>query len=653
MAGDKQRYHFRRWEWAGLVLVCLLAAFLRLGKPGVVEFKRDEANLSRLALDFVSGEKFPFLGIGSSVGFPNAPINVYLFGIPYAISNNPLIATLFVGFLNILAVALLWKMTRRYFGSDAALIAGLFYAVSPWAAIYSRKIWAQDVLPPFVIATVFSGILGFVEAKPKRWAQLIHLTLLALTVQIHLGAVTLIPITLLMVGMGWRKWRREFWISIGIAVLLCLPYLYGLYDADLLSISAIRNSLNQSADESPSELRQLSTTTLDYAWFVVAGTNIHSLTGEQQFQRYLDSVPPVYTLFKLIPLAVIFSAAGMALWAYRKRSLLLMIFVVWLVLPVLIFSYTWAAPQPHYVIPMMPAAFVILGVGIANAGRFLAQKNRLFVPILGIGLATIVILQIWLFVALLNFLDKHDTSGAFGTPLHYLLDVRQDLLSEKTERVIFTSEGSSPLYDNDPAVWDVLLDDVQVEYVAASYLWIVPEKPTALLVSPAIGDDDAWLTRVGSVPDKAFALRPGEGHYRLWKSVPFDLPENSPEVEAHFANGVTLTQVWRENDALWLVWRVPENQNGVQYIVFIHALDAQESRIRQVDLPFWAESNWKAGDSVIFKTDLSLEGAQSLRIGMYTLVGSTNFRTSELLDAEGRYLDQWFSLELDDIPVID
>ena len=68
-----------------------LAAVLRLGAPGITEFKRDEATLSRLALDLAKGEDFPILGIGSSVGFPNAPINVYLFAIPYVFGDNPIL----------------------------------------------------------------------------------------------------------------------------------------------------------------------------------------------------------------------------------------------------------------------------------------------------------------------------------------------------------------------------------------------------------------------------------------------------------------------------------------------------------------------------------------------------------------------------------
>src|SRR5690606_37232666 len=154
---------YARWELALLAAILLLAGALRMGAPGITEFKRDEANLSRLALDLAQGSDFPLLGISSSVGIPNPPISAYLFALPYALDSTPLLATVFVGALNVLAVALTWLLMRRAFDARPALIAALLYAASPWAVLFSRKIWAQDLLPPFVVGAVLLGIMGFRE----------------------------------------------------------------------------------------------------------------------------------------------------------------------------------------------------------------------------------------------------------------------------------------------------------------------------------------------------------------------------------------------------------------------------------------------------------------------------------------------------------
>ncbi len=630
------RHPIRRWEWASVIAILFLAAILRLGLPGVVEFKRDEATLSRLALDLAQGEHFPWLGIGSSVGFPNSPINVYIFALPYLISDNPLITTLFVGFLNIVAVALLWKMARRYFGPQAALVSGILYAVSPWAALYSRKIWAQDILPPFVIATVFSALLGFVERK--RWAQLIHLPLLAITVQVHFGAVVLVPLTAIIALLHRQNWRREWWLSIGAAILMGMPYVYGLYEADQLSLAALRDSLASGAVDAEETPRELSSEALDYAWFTVAGTDIHSLAGAEQYQRYLNSVPSVYTLFKIIPLGVVL--ATMAL-LYRRPSRLVLILVIWLVLPVIAFSYTWAAPQPHYMIPMMPAAFLLLGGGLA----LLLEYGRSAIYGVGVVLAVLVLLQVWLYFSLLNFLDTHDTTGAFGTPLHYLLDVREDVLADDPASVIVVSEGASPEFDNDPAVWDILLDPVShVAYIKADYMWLVPHDHASLLVGPTISNEHSWRARLTQAPERVYDLRPDEGNYRLWREVSLDVPPLEP-VTARYANGVQLMGVAFDSDALWLEWLLPEPRSDIVYVVFVHVMNHAE-RIGQVDLPFIAERYWRAGDRLFMRMPLEIDQADRLHIGMYQVIGERGFRNSEYVDEQGRYLEQWFILPI-------
>jgi 4-amino-4-deoxy-L-arabinose transferase-like glycosyltransferase len=639
-------------EWFGLIAVLWLAAFLRFTQPGVTEFKRDEASLSRLSLNLAQGEDFPFLGIGSSVGFPNSPINVYIFAIPYTVSNNPIIATLFVGFLNVLAVALTWKLARRYFGVEAALVAALLLAVNTWAVIYSRKIWAQDLLPPFVVATLFTGLLGFVESKPKRWAQLIHLPLLAITAQIHFAAVILAPISLVMVGLGWRNVRRQFWISIGIAGLLCLPFAYGLYTDDLLSTAKIRESLDKSA-ENPTALaenpREISDTALDYAWFTLAGKNIHSLAGAVQFQQYLDSVPepPAYTLFNLIPLGVLLSAlvlAGMAWRQIATRRRVIIVLLVWLAIPVVAFTYTWTAVQPHYFIPMLPAAFIILGAGIEQLRAWQPLKKVAFASI-----GILAILQIWLFVALLNYLKTHHTPGAFGTPLADLMEVREAILEKGGDNILVISDGDSISFDNEPAVWDVLLDDVEnVSYLDPSHLWVIPAQPTTFLMTPNVNTTN--LGFLNSAPDELIALRPGEGEYRVWYQPTLELPQSPISTEARFVNGVYLESWWQGQDGIWLMWRLPAAQPGITYISFVHGLDANGEKISQSDLPLWPGDYWQASDRLIVRANLALTDVESLSIGMYRFleVGNGVYQNSELLDGDGRYVGQ--SLILDFAP---
>ena len=185
----------RRTEIILISLLLIAAAVLRMGWPGLTEFKADEARLLALALDMAEGQ-FALRGISSSVGFPNFPASVWIYSIPLFVWPHPYAATIFTGLLNTAAIAASYWFVRRYWGISAALAATLMLTVSPWAIIFSRKIWAQNLLPLFIVGWAIGAALAFVERRQKYiW---LHFVCLALSVQIHLAAIALVPVTVIL-----------------------------------------------------------------------------------------------------------------------------------------------------------------------------------------------------------------------------------------------------------------------------------------------------------------------------------------------------------------------------------------------------------------------------------------------------------------------
>ncbi|MBI5712616.1 MAG: glycosyltransferase family 39 protein, partial [Chloroflexi bacterium] len=176
-----------------LLFILAIAALLRLGWVNLTEFKADEARLYLLALDMAEFKSFALRGIGSSVGIPNFPISVWLFSIPLFIWKHPYSATLFVGLLSTIAVYVTYRVAKKYWGESTALVAALMFAVSPWAIIYSRKIWAQDLLPLFVIGYIATALAAFTQppegSKPSGGSLLLHFIILSAIVQIHLSGI--------------------------------------------------------------------------------------------------------------------------------------------------------------------------------------------------------------------------------------------------------------------------------------------------------------------------------------------------------------------------------------------------------------------------------------------------------------------------------
>src|ERR1700730_11628747 len=119
----------------GLLLALLLAAVTRLGWLGLIEFKNDESWALRVAASIARGQAHPLIGIGSSLGIPNAPFFVYLMAIPEIISHDPAVATALVGVLGVGAVGITFVFGRWLADDIAGIAAALLFAVSPWGII--------------------------------------------------------------------------------------------------------------------------------------------------------------------------------------------------------------------------------------------------------------------------------------------------------------------------------------------------------------------------------------------------------------------------------------------------------------------------------------------------------------------------------------
>ena len=193
-----------------LIVVLLLAAFLRFSYPGVNSFASDEARVSLMALDTVHGVQFATYGIPSSAGARNLPASIYAFVPPFMVSSDPLVATYFVGLLNIAAIAIVYIFASRLWGIPVAAAAALYLAIAPFNVFFSRNIWTQDLLLTLSSLWLISAYLA-VQSPSTRTRRL---SLLALTVitgvgfQIHFAAISLIFAWVYMVlrYKWWKNW---------------------------------------------------------------------------------------------------------------------------------------------------------------------------------------------------------------------------------------------------------------------------------------------------------------------------------------------------------------------------------------------------------------------------------------------------------------
>lgn len=624
---------------AGLIV---LAALLRLGHPQVIEFKRDEANLALLALDLARGVDFPLLGIGSSVGIPNSPLSVYIMALPFFFSGDPVIATQFVGLLNVLAVALVYLMMRRWWGFPGALIAALLYAASPWAVIYSRKIWAQDLLPFFILLAIWAGIAGFIEGK--RWGQLLHLPLMLLAALIHYAAFALLPLALLLIGAGRTLWKREAFISLLLVGLIALPFGIGAARAALLNVGTLQTLFERGGTDRSLEI---TLAPVELAAVTISGIDLHSLAGPDAYQDYLAAVPDAYPVFGLLAGLALLSLAWLVYRSIKgrdARTRLDGILLLWTTLPIAAFSLTWTRFYPHYLIPMIPAAFMVIGAAISDLWKSLAGRNPLRMGVFvvfGAALLSITLLQAYLSWTLLQFLNVNPTPNGFGIPMTYLNPVREAVIEQAPVQVIGDVGGLKIGIDDEPTVWKALLYDVPfLRFIDANNR-----------VYPA--DAALWLSRRCDVPGaEIFRLRADEeGCYAISSGPPDPLDEGAftdLESPLRLANGASIHAYDWSAPCLRLLWQTSATAD-VTYTFVVHFLDSAGSEILIADAPAWRGLYWQPGDRIVSRFCAEENEAGQIagvRLGMYWQDGA-NFYGIDLLDSMGAPYGQYDDVYFD------
>lgn len=611
----------RRLEWILVVVLLGIAALFRLGWPEISEFKRDEAQLYALALDVAEGH-WHWRGIGSSVGFPNSPVSVYVFAIPLLLWKSPLAATLWVGALNTLAVALAYLIARRYLGVTGALVTLAAYAVSPWGVIFARKIWAQNLLPPFALLHLLTGTLAFVEGR-RRWLAA-HLVTLAVTAQIHYAAFTLIPVT----ALAWWRCRQQVdWrmagLGAGLAALTALPFAAYLAGRALSVTPGEFTAL-------PARWPTLSAQALEYAGLILTGWQAYAITGEQVY-RDLLAVAPDLTAPGWVWLGLMAVGAGAWGWqAWRNRPAFTFQ-ALWLTsaaLPVLAFVPQVTPVYPHYFIHLMPLGYLLMGAGAASVWAGLPRWRPLWVTALAVSVAA----QAGFNATLWPMLAQRATPGAFGLPLHYLLAVAE---AAPPGAVILSADPDMP------TVLGVLMRGKAPRFAGASATAVFPAQDSVVLwpeATLAVDLYNRWQTSQRVIP-----LRHGEGAVRVLAGGPPPAPPRPLAASALLASGAEVLGVNPHGSAVDVWWQVSGVFTTADVTWFVHALDDSGQRTAQADAPTYLTSYWRVGDVVL--TQLPLAGpARRWRLGQYAALTHEPF---PVLDVAGQPAAPWLEVDVE------
>ena len=635
----------RTVEIIAVTLVLLLAAYLRLNHLEWTEFKLDEAHLSQIAFDMARHGEIPLTGIGSSVGIVNPPLAAWLLALPYAVSSSPMVATAFIALLNVVAVALCYGLSRRMFAPLgerawlAALIAALLFAVAPWAVIHSRKVWAQDLLPPFVLLYVWFGYRAFVQRK--AWSLIGHGMALAAMIQIHYSALWLIPVSVV--------WLIAFARRLRLAPLIVTALIGAAAFAPFVAADGLRGW--------PSVTRLLEmmqqpgvtdTAAIHLAWITTTGEEIHSLAGPQEFENYRARVPfndGVSALLGLLVIGGVIVAVIDVLAAVRQRgwddrSAASFLLVTWLLLPVIVQLSHRTPLYVHYFLIVLPAPLMLVGYFVArlllseekqSSGVTLRLLRR-WTALLAMTLVVIIaVAQAYQVLTLQEFVASRPTPGGMSVPIGYyeqtVNQAKLALLRSGGAEIVVNTHGSNPRADESPAIIDFLLNDVPHRFVDIGQA--IALYPAGSHIQIDYAPDGAQLTTESQRELLSqITLRAAEAPAVIYR---VEGASNSPcevsEAPARWSNGVSLLSAQidslnlGEKATLRLCLKIDQAAKE-EYHWTAQLWDEAGRRWAQVDDNGYPSRYWRAGDVIVqtLLIDVSADapaGDYVLRIGQY------------------------------------
>lgn len=649
-----------RWPSVLLLLAIALAATTRLAGIHLAEFKLDEVWALQMASDIRNGRALPPTGIGSSLGIPNPPFFVYLLVIPLLVSPAPEVATAFIGALNVGAVFATARLTRSLFGVRPAVVAALVFAVAPWAVFFSRKIWAQEAMPIFLVLAItclwfaVRGQATSLDLPPPLTGQAIErerpvllipsVVLFALATQLHLTAIALAPLWVFALVMPGQRRRRVLFgaIGVGVAVLLYAPYL--LWQADQGWPTLNRPSPNFGGAWSWEALYLARETVTGQPYLAMASLGDYAWLADGWHR----------VLRRLLTLALIVGVLRLIVAVFRdpSRRWPALFVLGWLILPVAAFLRPSVPVHTHYFITCLPAAMMTIALGVSPPrGKLLPSRLSATLRFGSVAVVALIVLGgSALFAAFIAALGSGRATADYGPPLHS----RRQAITLAWESRAGTAE---PIYIagnyETTEVYRYLLasEGLVASFVDDQRLLVVPKQGTALYLVT----DDATPTasllfeRFGAVTVATLRPTTGEQMLRLVR-----IPNNAlqqvldrAEVQRRehlFANGMALiaSEVDTENAAapsaapteptsepskrllpLTLYWQVQGEPRGPGPQVFNHLVDPDGGQVAQADGPSFDPTDWP--EDVVILTPFAIElppvasGPARVRTGLYYL----------------------------------
>lgn len=347
----------------GIIVFGILAAILlRLLFLGDMEWKWDEKWMWIHSLDWSHRNVLPEVGVMSGGGIVNTGVSTWPFIALQYLNITPIQMVMAVAIMNLFAIVVFYFTIKSWNPkwNSIILLAIVLASTHVLHIVYSRKIWAQDLLPFF---TCFS-FWGFVNRK-TIWGVFIWAISLGLAGQVHMSGFYLAA-SMFFAAIWYDGGIKQsaYWLYkfIGASVIGIIP-----------SLPWVAFVLHNSKSSSASLLGIIK---LEYLIRFVSdtvGINVFYSLGHDMKHFFKEPILgfPTYIMFICLLLTAIIFLYVLVLvftkkeirniiWQDREAKF---IFLAYMFFPFVLFTISGIPVRDHYfivVFPMIQLLFTLL-----------------------------------------------------------------------------------------------------------------------------------------------------------------------------------------------------------------------------------------------------------------------------------------------------
>lgn len=398
----------------GILLASLL---FRITNLNIIEFKGDEAINLFLASRPVFGHPFPPGSTISSIGVLNPPLINYLLFPLTILSTDPKSVSLAIGIINAIAIIFFFSLFRKYYGTVVMGVTTFLLALSPWSILYSRKIWAQDLLLPLLILLLYSVHKIVLEKKEIFWFFYILASLFI--IQLHQPSLFFVSILTIYLFLSRPKFSTKYiFLGILLGLLPCIPYVLYQYYHACPDCSALQNAGGKLSE------------TYDLVIFqrpfqILSQGNFRFILGDN-IAVFSQDYSPAYALRKLFYVEYLILPFGMYVFWKKHKQMRNLVYCT-LTLPVIYFLLR-IVPHMHYFVIIIPLLFLFLGSGIGN---LLSHKNPFVKGGAIISFVLLITASLVFNTAFFQFVNvQKSLNGDYGTSFEVTEHVAKKRLSK-------------------------------------------------------------------------------------------------------------------------------------------------------------------------------------------------------------------------------